>query len=41
MNPITKQPGVLRTIEPDQSVVNQLNILVLVGIAITEVVAVN
>ena len=41
MNPITKQPAVLRTIEPDHSVDAQLNIFVLVGIEITEVLAVN
>ena len=33
--------GVLRPNEPDHSVLNQLNILEQVGIAITDVVAVN
>lgn len=41
MNPITNNIGVLRAIEPDQRVLNQLNILELVGMAITEVAAVN
>jgi hypothetical protein len=41
MNPMTKRAAVLRHKQPDQSVENQLNILEQVGIAITEVEAVN
>jgi hypothetical protein len=41
INPMLNNIGVLKPIEPDQSVLNQLNILEQVGIAITEVVAVN
>jgi hypothetical protein len=40
MNPITNKIGVLSNIEPDHSVLNQENILVQVGMAITEVEAV-
>jgi hypothetical protein len=41
INPMLNNIGVLKPIEPDQSVLNQLNILEQVGIAITDVVAVN
>ncbi len=41
INPMLNNIGVLRPIEPDHSVLNQLNILEQVGIAITDVVAVN
>ena len=40
INPMLNNIGVLRPIEPDHSVLNQLNILE-VGIAITDVVAVS
>ncbi len=39
--PIAKTIGVLTVIEPVHKVANQLNILIPVGIAITEVAAVN
>jgi hypothetical protein len=41
INPMLNNIGVLKPIEPDQSVLNQLNILEQVGIAITDVVALN
>ena len=41
INPMLNNIGVLSTIEPDHSVLNQLNILEQVGIAITDVVAVH
>ena len=41
INPMLNNIGVLRPNEPDHSVLNQLNILEQVGIAITDVVAVN
>ena len=41
INPMLNHIGVLRRNEPDHSVLNQLNILEQVGIAITDVVAVN
>ena len=41
INPMLNNIGVLCNIEPDHSVLNQLNILEQVGIAITDVVAVN
>ena len=41
INPMLNNKGVFRPNEPDHSVLNQLNILEQVGIAITDVVAVN
>lgn len=41
INPMLNNIEVLRPNEPDHSVLNQLNILEQVGIAITDVVAVN
>ena len=41
INPMLNNIGVLRPNERDHSVVNKLNILEQVGIAITDVVAVN
>lgn len=41
INPMLNNIAVLSTNDPDHSVLNQLNILEQVGIAITDVVAVN
>ena len=41
INPMLNNIAVLSTNDPDHSVLNQLNILLAVGIAITDVVAVN